>query len=182
MKMNIIEKNMREQMISATIEALQSVCENRFYQTERGYQGRFYCALQKALDDRGILNGDVILELEYQKSAKHGLNQRPDIILHIPAELNEGNREINNFAVYALKRRASRSTAQEDFGKLDEMFERLNYPIGIFINIDSTLHHINNYSGNFKSRIIAFSVKRINNTISIKQATWVNDIVNEIIL
>ncbi len=36
-----------------------------------------------------------------------------------------------------LKLRASEFEARDDFSKLDLMFEKLNYPPGIFLNIDS---------------------------------------------
>ena len=171
---------MPEQIISATTDALKSVLQGRYYQTERGYQGRFYCALQDALDAWGILNGGFIVELEYQKSARHGLYQRPDIIVHIPAELHGSPVEEGNLAVYALKRRASQSGALEDFNKLDDMFERLHYQLGIFVNIDSRDHHLNNYSGRYSNRIHAFAVQLIDGRVSIIQAKRVRNRIDEV--
>jgi hypothetical protein len=59
---------MNEQILAATIEALRAIREPRFFRTERGYHGRFYCALQTVLDSRGLLRNGTILEMEYQKS------------------------------------------------------------------------------------------------------------------
>lgn len=171
---------MQAQIISATIDAFKSVLQDRFYQTERGYQGRFYCALQDALDIRQILNGDTIVELEYQKSARHGLSQRPDIIIHIPAELHGSPVTEGNPAVYALKRRASQSDAMEDFEKLNDMIEQLHYQLGIFINIDSSVHHLNNYSGRYRGRIHAFAVQLVNGRVAIIHASYVRDTINEV--
>src|SRR5437870_801261 len=136
---------MEDKIIKATIEALKCVKQERFFRTERGYQGRFYCGLQTALDRYGILNNETILEMEYQKSSRHGVTQRPDIIIHKPAELYCSSVQKDNLAVFALKHQASVNEAKEDFVKLDEMIEKLHYKKGIFINIDSSLHHLDNY-------------------------------------
>lgn len=149
---------MNEQILEATVEALGTVAEPRFFRTERGYHGRFYCVLQAALDRRGLLVDGVILEMEYQKSARHDMAQRPDIILHIPAEESGARRKDNNFAVFALKWRASRTEALADFGKLDEMCEWLDYPLAIFINIASERHYREEYTGPFQDRLHAFGV------------------------
>lgn len=171
---------MQEQILSATIDALKSISQNRFYQTERGYQGKLYCALQDALDARGILEGGVLVELEYQKSARHGLYQRPDIIIHIPAELHRTPVREGNLAIYALKRRASQSVAQDDFDKLDEMIKTLHYKLGIFINIDSRHHHLNNYSGSYRNCIHAFAIQLIGGRVSIISASWFRDEIYEV--
>jgi hypothetical protein len=145
-------------IISATDTALLAISVPRFLRTERGFQGQFYCALQKALEERGVLQGDHILEMEYQKSARHGIYQRPDIVLHIPAE--EASAEVyeNNLAVWALKRHATEDAARDDFDKLDEMFDQLRYPLGIFVNIDSAEHFALSYAGRFPERVRTVAV------------------------
>ena len=77
---------MREDVaIEATLESLKGISQSRFYRTERGYQGAFYCALREALESRG-LNDDLILEIEYQKSRVHAfavkLNGETPVIRH----------------------------------------------------------------------------------------------------
>jgi hypothetical protein len=96
-----------EAIKDATDSALRMVDAPRFLRTERGFQGRFYCALQKTLEERGLLQGERILEMEDQKSTRHGLAQRPDIILHVPAEGSNAPVFENNVAVWALKRKAA---------------------------------------------------------------------------
>ena len=95
---------MIDAIVSATDQALRTVAVPRFLRTERGFQGRFYCALQEALERLGVLRNGHILEMEYQKSARHGMSQRPDIVLHIPAEDAGSDVRENNLAVWALKR------------------------------------------------------------------------------
>jgi hypothetical protein len=51
-----------------------------------------------------------------------------------------------------LKRAADRSAAVEDFRKLDEMVDRLNYGIGIFVNLHPGNPFIEQYSGMFAER------------------------------
>jgi len=72
-------------IVRATLAALKEVRHPRFFENERGYQGQLYCQLQAQLRQRGLLDGGAILELEYQKSSRHGTGQRPDIVFHIPA-------------------------------------------------------------------------------------------------
>lgn len=150
---------MQALLLQAVVEALRADTPQRFLRSERGYQGRFYCALQEALDRRGVLKDGIILEMEYQKSSRHNMNQRPDIILHIPAEESRSGVQANNFMVIALKRRASSDLAKEDFDKLDQMCGQLRYSLAVFINIDCADHHLDRYTGDFADRIHAFAIE-----------------------
>lgn len=149
---------MQEQIIQGTIDALLSVCQNRFFQNERGYQGKFYCALHAELDKYTFLSEHKILEMEYQKSGIHGTRQRPDIIFHVPSELTRAGVAENNFAVWALKANARSRAAKDDFEKLDRMFDTLHYPLGMFINIRSRTHHMESYTGPHPDRLHCFAV------------------------
>lgn len=146
------------QILDATIEALRAAAEPRFFRTERAYHGRFYCALQASLDRRDLLRDGAILEMEYQKSARHRTTQRPDIVFHRPAEESRSAVTSNNFAVYALKRRATRLAARADFAKLHEMCEQLDYALAVFVRIDSEATLREEYTGAFQDRIHAFGV------------------------
>jgi hypothetical protein len=160
----------REVILDATREALSGVAEPRFFRTERGYHGRFYCKLQTALDSRDLLCDGAILEMEYQKSTRHQMTQRPDIIFHIPSEESGAHVSANNYAVFALKRQASQAQAVADFLKLDEICARLHYPLGIFINIASKQHHREMYTGQFPDRIHAFGVVLANGAARVFEA------------
>jgi hypothetical protein len=146
---------MRNALITATETAIRTVDAPRFFRTERGFQGRFYSSLLAELEHAGLLVGGAILEMEYQKRGPHGTAQRPDIIFHIPFEHSGADRTANNFAVWALKRRATVASAQDDFDKLDQMFSGLQYPLGFFVNIDSTCHMAEHYNGGFPTRLVA---------------------------
>jgi len=161
------------------VEALHRVTTPRFFRSERGYQGRFYCALQEALDRRGILKNGLILEMEYQKGGRHHMTQRPDIILHVPAEESGAPVYENNFAVLALKRQASQDRALEDFRKLDEMCEYLHYPLAVFVNVDSCEHHLQRYAGPFGERLHAFAVRSDDGALRIRHAWREHDAVRE---
>jgi hypothetical protein len=157
----------KEEILAATIDALGAVTEPRFFRTERGYQGRFYCTLQAELDRRGLLGDGVILEMEYQKSARHNLRQRPDIILHVPAEESGLSVAENNFAVFALKWKASPADAVGDFEKLDAMCDQLRYPLAVFINVASELHYRDLYTGPFPDRLHTFGVSLVDGALKI---------------
>jgi len=143
------------QIIAATRAAIASVRNARYLATERGYHGAFYCALRTELERQGLLSQERILEMEYQKSRmRHGVIQRPDIIFHIPTEISQQPAARNNFAVWALKFRGSKSAAIEDFRNLDEMCERLCYPLAFFVNIASNKTHLEAYTGRYSDRSI----------------------------
>jgi hypothetical protein len=143
--------------VHGTIAAIKTVINPRYLATERGYQGAFYCALRSSLEQMGILSEKCILEMEYQKSAKHGISQRPDIVFHIPTEISRASVRKNNFAVWALKLNASTTDARDDFDKLDEMCGELRYSLAIFVNIASSTTHLKLYRGKYHERIHAFS-------------------------
>lgn len=166
---------MREAIVEATIAALSSVINPRFFKSEREYQGGFYCGLLAELENRNLLTEDRIVEMEYQKrSAKHGLSQRPDIIFHIPTELSGADVADNNYAVWAFKANAGPEAAQEDFEKLNQMFGGLNYPLGFFINIRTGQHCLQHYNGPFRDRLFGFAVWLQNGMPRIKEA-WYED-------
>lgn len=156
---------MRKKLIEVTGLALLAVNASRFFRTERGFQGRFYCTLQAQLDYAGLLNNGSILEMEYQKSARHGLRQRPDIILHVPTEHSGECIKENNFAVWALKRQATSADARDDFHKLDEMFDQLDYPIGFFINIDACTPMRQHYKGEHGTKLNAVATQLVDNEV-----------------
>ena len=146
---------MRDVLIRATETAIRAVDAARFFRTERGFQGRFYCALQAELEGAGLLADGAILEMEYQKGAAHGMGQRPDIIFHVPVEHSGADKRANNYAVWALKRTATAASARDDFEKLNQMFGGLDYPLGFFVNIDTASHMAEHYRGNYRDRLEA---------------------------
>ena len=165
---------MREIIISATSDSIKKITSPRYFKSERGYQGILFCHLFDELEPHGLLNEDRILEQEYQKTQKHGLGQRPDIIFHIPVEHSGAAINENNYCVWALKADASKESALEDFDKLEEMIYHLKYPLGIFININSADNHLEHYSGKLHDKIIGFSVLLNEKEAKIKKS-WFED-------
>jgi hypothetical protein len=105
--------------------------------------------------------------MEYQKGGRHGLTQRPDIIFHIPTEHSHADVRANNYAVWALKRRARVVDAQDDFDKLDQMFGDLHYALGFFVNIDAFNPMQAHYTGNYSDRIETVAAKLIEAQVQI---------------
>ena len=177
------EKMNSEEMISLIIEALKNVNSLRFFRTERGYQGRFACALYKILDGKRIFPDDAIIEEEYQKNyTSHGTRQRPDLIIHVPFEAGRsGTRSENNFVVFAFKKDANEKKAKGDFEKLDALFDKLKYPLGIFINVSERQGiFLDKYTGTNKNRIHEFCVKLVDDKVNILHAYFKKDqIINE---
>lgn len=156
--------------IEIIIEALKHMDSPRFFKTERGFQGRFACALYEILNKRQIFPDDTIVEEEYQKRIEpHRTSLRPDLIIHVPFEAgHSSSRKENNFVVFAFKRQASKDDAKDDFEKLDTIFRELEYPLGIFINIDGRSEvFLDKYSGSFKNRIHEFCIRQTNNKLDI---------------
>jgi len=161
---------MQKALTDATEAAIRAVDAERFFETERGFHGRFYCAVQEQLDQAGLIADGAILEMEYQKSSRHGILQRPDIVFHIPPEYSGASVRDNNFAVWALKRRASLADALADFDLLDEMFEALRYPVGFFLNIDSLHTMRQHYNGRYGDRVSAVAAKLADGRVQIRWA------------
>ena len=125
---------------------------------------------QEQLDQAGLITRGAILEMEYQKSSRHGIRQRPDIIFHIPAEHSRASVRENNFAVWALKRRASSADALADFDLLDEMFEALSIAhSGFFLNIDSADTMRQHYHGRHGNRLAAVAATLVDGRV---QVNW----------
>lgn len=168
-----------KQVLDATIQTLKRVQEPRFFETERGFQGYFSTILHNVLTKRKILPDKYIVEEEYQKTkGRHDTSLRPDLIIHRPAD--SANPRRNNLCVYLLKRHASGKAAQKDFEKLQKMFEKLDYEIGVFINIDSKKHHLDLWSGGRNEQVHAFAVWRSKKSVMVLHAAWKNGRIFEV--
>jgi len=101
-------------IIETIIEALKNMDSPRFFKTERGFQGRFACALYERFDAKKIFQDDTIIEEEYQKRpGVHRTKLRPDLIVHIPVESSQAStRKENNFVVFEFKKQAKKIFAQ----------------------------------------------------------------------
>lgn len=142
------------------MDALRAIRKPRFFDTERGYQGELLAELRSIIG-RGGLPGDPIVEQEYQKTIpRHGLRIRPDIIIHIPFErgVTNGRRE-GNFVAVELKRRAGRRQAGIAFKNLRQINEALNYPLTVFVNIDSANNHAELCPGSIAAQTVCIAVR-----------------------
>jgi hypothetical protein len=73
-----------KRFLSLLQDALKSIHEPRFFETERGFQGELLVQLAKRLREAAF-PGDPVVEQEYQKTIpSHGIKIRPDIIIHVP--------------------------------------------------------------------------------------------------
>lgn len=141
-------------------ESLFAITEPRFYETERGFQGQLLVELSRRIPDF-IPPNQAIIEIEHQKTLdRHGLVIRPDIIIHQPFNpAVHASRRDGNFAVIELKLRASPKKAAEDFASIISMLDLLDYPIGIFVNIDHSKTHADHVPVDAVDRIAAFAVR-----------------------
>lgn len=119
-------------------QALGNINELRSFKDERSFQGALLQELARRFP-RGVNQDDPIIEEEYQKRMRaHGIRIRPDIIIHVPFDRGSmERRNQGNFIAIELKRRASAKTAAKAFANLEQLKARLNYPLTIFINVDS---------------------------------------------
>lgn len=148
-----------DEILGVIRESLASIDNPRFYDTERGYQGELATEISKrfpALEIEG-----AIVEQEYQKRMfDHGFRIRPDIILHIPYEQSGlPSRTQGNFAVIELKLNSMKEEALEDYQKLSQMCDVLDYPLAIFININSDITYFADFEGRNDPRIRSFAVQ-----------------------
>lgn len=150
----------RGQFLALFIEALRMIKEPRFFGTERGYQGELLAELRNRLGG-ARLPGDPIVEQEYQKTISlHGLTIRPDIIIHIPFERGVTNsRREGNFVAVELKCRVGRRQAGDAFENLRQIKEALNYPLTVFVNVDSANTHAELCPGSIAAQTVCIAVR-----------------------
>jgi hypothetical protein len=150
----------------------------QFFTNELGYQGEFLAEIRRRLPAAG-LPGDAIIQQEYQKRlADHGINVRPDIIIHIPTQAG-GDRRRGNFVVFELNRSAGPTEVQEDFDNLDTAMQALQYPLAVFLNVASGRTQATHYHGPFRARLHCFAVRVVNGRVRIEHAHWHNDVLVE---
>ena len=148
----------RERFLALLVEALEAVRATHFFQTERGYQGELLAELRNRLPTAGF-TGDPIVEQEYQKRLRdHRIRIRPDLIIHIPfvQGVTEGRGE-GNFVVIELKR--NKNDVAGAFENLLEMKELLDYPLTIFIMIDSAETYATMCPKSIAAQTVCFAVR-----------------------
>ena len=150
----------KDRYLALFIEALEAIKQPRFFDSERGYQGELLAELRNRIDGAG-LPGERIVEQEYQKTIPaHGLRIRPDIIIHIP--FGRGvtkSRKVGNFVAIELKRRASEKQARAAFENLRHIKEAINYPLTVFLNIDSANPHAELCPGSIAAQTVCVAVR-----------------------
>jgi hypothetical protein len=158
-----------EVILTAVRDSLRSLTVPRFFETERGYQGGLLVELSKRLPKMNI-SPAAVLEQEYQKRmGEHGLSIRPDLIIHEPFDRRRhADRTEGNYAVFELKLRASAVQARDDFANLIALMEALNYPLGVFINIDASETHLPTDIVS-PGRIAAFAVALDGDTVKLTE-------------
>jgi hypothetical protein len=146
-----------ERFLGVLRGSLTAILNPRFYESERGFQGQLLIELSKRIPD--FLPDHAVLEQEHQKTlARHGLDIRPDVIIHQPFDpAIHFSRRDGNFAVIELKLRANAAKAKEDFESLHKMLTVLHYPLGIFININDSRTHDNQIPAHARGRIVALA-------------------------
>jgi hypothetical protein len=72
-----------------------------------------------------------------------------------------------NFVVILLKLNSTKVKALEDFVSLEKMFEYLNYPLGIFININSHQTYFKDYNGRYEERLYCYAVQLKNGELEV---------------
>ena len=161
----------KEVFLDAFMEAIRAIINRRYFSTERGYQAELYSQLRCRLKDIAQLEAGAIVEAEYQKSfTLHKLRIRPDLIVHVPREVrSDKDPSKDNFCVIEMKRKASKNDAEKDFSKLDQLFDTLNYKLGIFLNIDSANTFFDCYTGNYEERLHCFAVRLVKNKMVLKE-------------
>lgn len=109
----------------------------------------------------GCFPGDPIVEQEYQKRFQlHGINIRPDLIVHIPFDRGTARtRADRDFVAVELKRRATKKGACSDFESLELIKNRLGYPLTVFVNIDSAETYAEICPPSIAKQTVCFAVR-----------------------
>ena len=147
-----------DELLNIIRASLIAVKPPRFYESERGFQGAFLTELHLRIPAHQWEG--AIIEQEYQKRMPdHGINIRPDIIIHVPfVGSRHSLRSEGNFVVFELKLDANLGEELVDYEHLSNMCEILGYPLGVFINVCSDKTHLRSYDGPHKEKLHAFAV------------------------
>lgn len=153
-----------DSLLQAIRNSLLAIVDPRFYESERGFQGQLLVELSSRVPELMPRNRGII-EQEHQKTLlNHNLTIRPDIIIHEPYDPEiHANRRQGNFAVIELKLYAGPKKAVEDFKSLYSMLTVLEYPVGIFININHTRTQVNHVPAEARGRIVSFATRLTQN-------------------
>jgi len=169
---------MVEQIIRLLASSIKKTLTNeRYWKSERAFQSEFYCFLKEQHETINLFPKGAILESEYQKKLdEHGLRLRPDLIVHMPTEITHANVRKNNYLLIQFKVHATLRKAIADFKKINDLIRILDYPIGIFINVDSEgKEFLASYSrGEYKQRIHEISVYREDGETIIRHVSYIN--------
>ena len=148
----------RDRFIATMQDALEAITEPRLFKSERGYQGELLAMLRARLADIG-LPGDPIIEQEYQKRlSAHGINIRPDLIVHVPFDRGTAeDRRDGNFVAVEIKLRSA--DVREAFDSLRKIVEALDYALTVFINVDSEQTHADMCPASIAQRTVCYAVQ-----------------------
>lgn len=148
-----------EQLFVALGEALASIREPRYFESERGYQGALIAQLEHRLGGLGLPDSPIV-EQEYQKTLpRHGTTIRPDLIVHVPFERGRATtRQEGNFVAIELKLDATTNKADEDFESLRLMAKYLRYPATVFMNIGARRTYADRCPPEIASHTACFAV------------------------
>lgn len=150
-------------------DALRNIAEQQIFQDERVYQGELLQELGRRLG-RGVLPDDPLIQQEYQKRIPlHGMRIRPDIIVHVPFERGLAeDRDEGNFIAIELKRRATPGKAKAAYKNLVLLKKKLDYPLTIFVNIDSARTFASLCPGLLAEQTICFAVRLVDGKTIVK--------------
>ena len=151
----------QEHFLQLLRSALQAIQEPRFYETKRGYQAELLVQLRARMEEGPIWPGSPLVEQEYvQSAAAHGLDIRPDLLLHCPFDRGVfQDRRQGNYVAIELKRRANKQAASQDYARLDRICAVLDYAMGIFINVDAKQIFLPEQGGQAGDRLHGFAVE-----------------------
>ncbi len=156
-------------MLPLLVDALRNVRNAQFFRTELEYQGELLAELRARIPNAG-LPGDAIIEQEYQKRLRdHGIDVRPDLIIHVPTPA-DGDVRQGNCVVFELNHQAGPKEVAEDCANLDTVVRALNYPLAVFVNIDTRQTQAGHYRGFFRERLRCFAVRNADKGVEIRHA------------
>lgn len=158
-------------MLALIQDAIRSIRNPHVFELAQSYRGELLAEIRRRLPEAG-LPGDALVQQEYQRRlVDHGVNVRPDIIIHVPMRIG-ADRRLVNFAVLEMDRSAGPKAAQEDFDDLDLAMAFLQYPLAVFLNVASTQTQASHYQGPFRDCLHCFAVRFAANRLRIAHAYW----------
>lgn len=148
------------EIITQTIHAIRQIPRPGHIKTEKGFIAEFQSKLTIQLSDTDIFPETTLETLNHKSNHDHyGFQFMPGLVIHKPRLIPKEDIIENNFVFIAFNYGINPQRVKNNFYTLSQMFEKLNYKMGILINIGGYPDtYLWTYGSYYKDRVHELSI------------------------